>query len=271
MVMLSSYKAGTRHPGPADMPEQALNPAERFALVIPALREAENLRGLLMRVRTALALLEISYEILVVDDDSNDGTEEIVASITDEDPRVRLLVRREARGLSGAILHGWQHSDGTILGVMDADGQHPPELLTELMEAILHGGDLAIASRFAEGGSGTGWNPLRRFISAAATWITHPLQRSSLRVRDPLSGFFLVRRHCVENVSFQPAGFKLLLEILVRGRVERVAEVPFAFGRRRTGRSKVSVKVAWDYVVLLVRLYSGWLSRARIVQTSSWD
>jgi dolichol-phosphate mannosyltransferase len=244
------------------MPECA-PPTQKLALIIPALREAENLCGLLSRVRRALADLQIAYEILVVDDDSNDGTEEMVASIADADARVRLLVRREAKGLSGAILHGWEHTNGTILGVMDADGQHPPELLPALAEAILRGRDLAIGSRFAEGGCG-GWNPMRRIISVVAIWAAYPLQRCSLRVKDPLSGFFLVRRQCVENVSFQPAGFKLLLEILVRGRIETVEEVPFAFGRRRTGRSKVSVKVGWDYVVLLARLYSWWLGRVRI-------
>jgi dolichol-phosphate mannosyltransferase len=239
---------------------------EKLALVLPSLREAENLRELLDRVRAALASVEIPCEILVVDDDSRDGTREIVAAIAREDARVRLLERREARGLSGAILHGWQRTDASILGVMDADGQHPAERVPALLAAIQDGRDLAIASRYARGGSGWGWNPIRWLISAAAIWVARPLEPRCLEVSDPLSGFFLVRRRCVENVLFQTTGFKLLLEILVRGRIESVEEVPIAFGKRRAGRSKASPKVAWDYLLLLIRLYAAKCRMIRVAR-----
>ncbi len=97
---------------------------EKLALVIPTLCEAENIGGLLQNVQSVLNPLRIRYEILVVDDDSNDGTGDVVAAIANHDPRVRLLVRKGQRGLSGAILHGWQNTDATIVGVMDADLQH---------------------------------------------------------------------------------------------------------------------------------------------------
>jgi len=132
--------------------------------VIPTLREVECLESLLGQIRTELDRLELCYEILVVDDDSRDGTEELVNSISGDDPRVRLLVRRGERGLSGAILHGWQNTDATILGVMDADCQHPPELLPRLLEPMVSGCDLAIGSRYAHGGEIGAWNPIRRLI-----------------------------------------------------------------------------------------------------------
>ncbi len=235
----------------------------KLALAIPTLNEGENIRRVLDRVRSVLDLVGVRYEILVVDDDSRDGTAEIVTAVTQEDPRVRLLVRKGQRGLSGAILYGWQHTDAGILGVMDADLQHPPELLPELLSAIFTGKDLVIGSRYTAGGGLGEWSRVRRLLSAAAVWVTWPLQKAGLRARDPMSGFFLVRRDCVSRVRFQESGFKLLLEILVRARIRSVEEVPFAFGQRYRGASKASFKVACDYARLLVRLYAGRLSLRR--------
>lgn len=230
---------------------------EKLALVIPTLCEAGNIGGLLDHVRSVLDPLEISYEILVVDDDSPDGTGAQVSAIAREDPRVRLLVRKGQRGLSGAILYGWQHSDAAILGVMDADLQHPPELLPQLLAAIHDGRDIAIGSRYIPGGGVGGWNPVRKLFSAAAIWATWPLQKPRLRAKDPMSGFFLVRRRCLDQILFQPTGFKLLLEILVRGRIQSLEEVPYSFGSRYRGASKADFKVGWDYALLLARLYAG--------------
>ncbi len=228
---------------------------DKLALVIPTLREADNLRTLLAKTQSALDASGVPYEILIVDDDSCDGTEELVNAITQVDPRVRLLVRKGERGLSGAILHGWQCTDAAILGVMDADLQHPPELIPSLIAGLIKGNDLVIGSRYAHGGGIGAWNPIRKLISAAAVWVTYPLQRSYIRAHDPMSGFFFVRRKCVENVLFQPTGFKLLLEILVRGHIASVDEIPFEFGRRSAGCSKANLKVAWEYLRLLIRLY----------------
>jgi dolichol-phosphate mannosyltransferase len=229
---------------------------EKLALTIPTLREAENLPVLLSRARAALDSSGIDYEVLIVDDDSRDGTEEIVTKIAQEDPRVRLLVRKGERGLSGAILYGWRNTDASILGVMDADLQHPPELLPKLVASILAGKDLAIGSRYTEGGDTGDWNIVRRLLSAAAVWATLPIQHHGLRAHDPMTGYFLVRRSSVEGVAFQKSGFKLLLEVLVRARLRSIEEVPFAFGLRSRGASKANSKVALHYAKLLARLYA---------------
>lgn len=242
----------------------------KLALVIPTLCEAENIARVLGMVRAALDPLEIDYEIIVVDDDSRDGTSEVVSRIAAEDERVRLIVRTGERGLSGAVLDGWRATDAPVLGVMDADLQHPPELLRELYAAIAEGRDLAIGSRYTPGGGLGGWHPLRKLLSAAAVWATLPLQRRKLRARDPMSGFFLVRRAAVNQIEFQRAGFKLLLEILVRARLGTMQEVPFVFGSRYRGASKANFKVAWDYGKLLARLYA-WkvgLGRSRAVSAN---
>ncbi len=229
---------------------------EKLALVIPTLREEENIGGLLRHVRTVLDPLNFPYEILVVDDDSPDRTGAVVSAIAREDPRFRLLVRKGQRGLSGAILYGWQNTDAAILGVMDADLQHPPELLPQLLSAIRNGRDIAIGSRYIPGGGAGGLNPVRKLLSTIAVWATWPIQRAGVRAHDPMTGFFLVRRASIDGIAFQPTGFKLLLEILVRGRLRSIAEVPLAFGSRHSGASKANFKVGWDYAKLLARLYA---------------
>jgi dolichol-phosphate mannosyltransferase len=244
-------------------PGQPKSTHDKLALTIPTLREAENIGGVLDHVRSVLDPLGIPYEILVVDDDSRDGTAEIVSEIARQDARVRLLVRHGERGLSGAILYGWQNSNAPILGVMDADLQHPPELLPALIGSIKAGHDLVIGSRYIAGGRLGDWNPMRKLLSAAAVWVTWPIQRSGLFAKDPMSGFFLVRRECVEQVPFQRTGFKLLLEILVRGHIRSIEEIPLAFGQRYRGASKASFKVAVDYGRLLARLYANRLGLLR--------
>ncbi len=229
---------------------------EKLALVIPTLQEAGNLPQLLRRVLAALDCVELQAEVIVVDDDSRDGTVEIIEEMRRKDGRVRVIVREGQRGLAGAILHGWHNSDATMLGVMDADLQHPPEMLPQLIEAMLAGADMAVGSRYQAGGSTGDWNAARRMVSNSATWLTKPLLPRKLRVHDPMSGFFLVRRRCIEGLQLQTTGFKLLLEILVRAKMDRVAEVPFSFGVRQAGKSKADFSVATEYARLLFRLYA---------------
>ena len=229
---------------------------KKFTLVIPTLNEAGNIPSLLHRVQSSLDEQELNYEILIVDDDSQDGTSSLVERYSTQDPRVRLLVRKGQRGLAGAVIYGWQHCDGDLLGVMDADLQHPPETLPALLRAIENGADIAIGSRYATGENCVGnWNKLRQWISRCGTWVTLPLQRKKgVDVKDPLSGFFVVRRECVEGLDLQPYGFKILLEILVKARLRKATEVPFQFATRHAGKSKADVRVALQYFSLLGRL-----------------
>ena len=227
----------------------------RLALVVPTLCEACNIEPLLRRVRIALDSCAIAYEVIVVDDESRDGIEERVAALSEEDPRIRLIVRRGERGLAGAVLRGWAETRADVLAVMDADLQHPPELLPALWARMQSGADLVIGSRYATGGSLGGWKAGRHLISRLSIWMTLPVQRSGLRAKDPMSGFFMVRRASIEHLTLQKSGFKILLEILARANLHRVVEVPFTFGRRHAGASKAGVRVAWDYLVLLFRLY----------------
>jgi len=232
----------------------ASHPA-RLALVIPTLQEAGNIRHLLIRTCAALDRYDDAYEVIVVDDESRDGIEEIVAAMGMDDARIRIVVRRGERGLAGAVIRGWEETEAPFLAVMDADLQHPPELLPQLWAALDAGADVVVGSRYAEGGALVGWTPSRALISKLAVWMTLPVQRSKIRAHDPMSGFFMLRRPCIEGLAFRKTGFKILLEVLARGRVGSVVEVPFAFGQRHQGCSKANLRVALDYLLLLVRLY----------------
>jgi dolichol-phosphate mannosyltransferase len=198
--------------------------------------------------------LGIEYEVIVVDDDSRDGTDAIIGEIAGADPRVRLLTRSGVRGLSGAVAYGWQNADAEVLGVMDADLQHPPELLAQLWQALQTGVDLAVASRYVSRDGRPRWSRFRHLVSQIAILLTLPLQLPAIRIHDPMSGFFMVRRRCIQGVPLQTKGFKILLEILVRGDIRSVVEIPFTFGRRHAGKSKAGLRVGVEYLALLWNL-----------------
>jgi dolichol-phosphate mannosyltransferase len=225
-----------------------------FAVVVPTLDEAGNIDKVLSELTDALSKTPYEYEIIVVDDGSTDGTADRVRDWTKRDPHIRLLSRAGERGLAGAVLYGWSQSRANLLGVIDADLQHPPELLPELLKAAEQA-DIAIASRYAQNHGTKGWNPLRAAVSRMSTLVAAPLiYKKNLRVTDPMSGFFVIHRRCIEGLTFQTTGFKLLLEILVRGRIRKAQEIPYHFGLRRAGRSKANATVALHYLHLLGRL-----------------
>ena len=228
---------------------------EKFGLVIPTLNEVGNMAPLIQRVEAALAPTGIDYELLVVDDDSTDGTPELVQQYAQTNPRIRLLRRVGQKGLAGAIIHGWNHTDANWLGVIDADLQHPPETLPALVTAMRKGSDIAVASRYASSGTVGNWNAFRHFVSRCSTMASMPLQKKNgVQVKDPMSGFFIVRRECIDGLDLTPFGFKILLEILVKGRIRNAVEVPFTFATRHSGRSKADFKVALHYFSLLGKL-----------------
>jgi dolichol-phosphate mannosyltransferase len=225
-----------------------------FAVVVPTLNEAGNIDKVLSALTDGLSETQYDYEIVVVDDGSTDGTVEQVRDWSKRDPRIRLLSRVGERGLAGAVLYGWSQSQANLLGVIDADLQHPPELLPELLKAA-EKADIAIASRYAQNHGTKGWNPLRAAVSRLSTLAAAPLiYQKHLQVTDPMSGFFVIHRRCIEGLTFQTTGFKLLLEILVRGRIRKALEVPYNFGLRHAGRSKANATVALHYLHLLGRL-----------------
>lgn len=220
----------------------------KVSVIVPTYQEKENIKPLVERIGAVLAGQD--YDIIVVDDSSPDGTAEAAASLANSHP-VRVIKREGVRGLGTAILEGFRNAKGDMMGVIDADLQHPPEALPGLVAALESGADIAIASRYVRSGRIEGWPFLRRLVSKGAILLARPLTK----VRDPMSGYFMVTRGVVEGKSFSPKGYKLLLEILVKGSYHRVKEVPYTFGSRQAGKSKLNSVEYVRYLRLLLDLY----------------
>ncbi|WP_026732452.1 glycosyltransferase [Fischerella sp. PCC 9605] len=236
-----------------------------FSLVIPTYNEAGNIKAIIRILSTLLdESIPGEYELIVVDDDSPDGTWEVAQSLMLEYPQLRVMRRQDERGLSSAVIRGWQVARGDVLGVIDGDLQHPPHVLLRLLYAIQKGADLAVASRHVEGGGVSSWSFIRRFLSRGAQLLGLIILPNVLgRVSDPMSGYFIVRRNCIVNVTLNPVGYKVLLEVIGRGQVKQIAEVGYVFCERKEGESKVTWKQYLDYIhhLLRLRLSTGYIGR----------
>ncbi|MBD2611014.1 sulfonate ABC transporter permease [Nostoc linckia z18] len=227
-----------------------------LSLVIPTYKERDNIRKIVSVLSEILdESIPGNYELIVVDDDSPDMTWEIAQSLTTEYPQLRVMRRQHERGLSSAVIRGWQAARGSVLGVIDGDLQHPPEVLIELLRNIEQGADLAVASRHVEGGGVSSWSVARRFLSRGAQLLGLIILPGVLgRVSDPMSGYFMVRRSAIANAILNPVGYKILLEVIGRGKVNKVDEVGYVFCERKEGESKVTWKQYVDYIHHLIRL-----------------
>lgn len=222
-------------------------------IIVPTLNEAENIETLVRRVLDAARAFRA--EVVVVDDGSEDGTRDLVRALGEVLP-VRLLARDGARdGLAGAVLAGARVGRGGVAVVIDADLSHPPERLPDLIRPVREGAyDMVIGSRYARGGSTPGWPVLRRIMSRCASALAWPLTD----VQDALGGFFCVRRERLVAIPPDASGFKIALEVLVRGGdALRVLEVPIAFVDRTKGQSKMGSRVILTYFRRVLAL-SGW-------------
>ena len=240
------------------VPAQAPGPEPRLrlSLVVPTFKERENLAALVAQL-TALLDPELGddYEIVIVDDASPDRTWELASELAATYPKLRVIRREHERGLSTAVIRGWQIARGDVLAVIDGDLQHPPEITVELWRAILNGADLAVASRHVPGGGVSDWSLARRLLSRGAQAIGLALLPGVLgRVSDPMSGYFMVRREAIAGAVLHPLGYKILVEVIGRGNVRAVTEVGYVFRERHEGQSKVTWRVYRDYLRHLARL-----------------
>ncbi len=256
---VSNEMAGGLSPVPAGELVVGPLPAHgqvEFSLVVPTRNESHNLAELIARLTPAIASeVGDSYEIIVVDDDSPDRTWQVAAAMAASDAHVVALRRMDERGLATAVVRGWQVARGKLLGVIDADLQHPPEVTARLIAAMRAGADLAVASREADGGGVSDWSLLRLLISRGSRALGKLLLPGVLGlVSDPMTGFFVIRRTAIQDLLLAPCGYKILVEVLVRSRIQSIVEVGYVFRSRQRDQSKASLQVFVDYVHHLFRL-----------------
>ncbi len=227
-------------------------PAPELSIVVPTFNERENIPRLVATLKAALP--DIAWELIVVDDNSPDGTSETTKQIAAADSRIRCIRRVGRRGLAGACLEGILASQARYVAVMDGDLQHDERLLLPMLQLLRREAvNMVVATRYADGGSATVLSSQRAWGSRLATRLAHRLLK--LELSDPMSGFFMLRRELVEEIAprLSTQGFKILLDIVVTaGDSLRISELPFTFRQRLYGESKLDAGVALEYVGLLL-------------------
>jgi dolichol-phosphate mannosyltransferase len=224
-----------------------------LTVVVPTYKEADNIEPLVERIFKATATAQLSAELIIVDDDSRDGTEEQCARLS-RSHNVRLITRRGERGRATAVLLGLRQAKGRFLLSMDADLSHPPESIPDFVRALEGGADFVLGSRYVPGaGIEEGWGLFRWMNSRIAKLLARPLAA----VCDPLSGYFAMPRSAfLRSSDLSPLGYELTLELLVKSHPNTVVELPIYFSNRAAGKSKLSLRVQLQYLEHLRRLYT---------------
>lgn len=224
----------------------------QLSIVVPTYCEVDNIAALTRRIFEATRSADITAELILVDDNSQDGSAELVESLKGDYP-VQIKVREGERGLSTAVLHGFAQARAEILLVMDADLSHPPDKIPDLFGAIDNNeADFVFGSRYVAGGQTTDWSFFRKLNSWVATLLAKPLTTAT----DPMAGFFCLRRQTWQQAAhLNPLGYKIGLELLIKGRCKIVKDVPIVFADRHAGESKLTFRQQLLYLVHLKRLY----------------
>jgi dolichol-phosphate mannosyltransferase len=220
-------------------------------MVLPTYNERDRLGELVNALFVECAAHRIQLELVVVDDNSPDGTGAVADELA-RTHRIRVIHRAGKLGLGTAVVAGFQVASADVVGVMDADFSHPPSLVPRMLATFrTTGADLVVASRYIPGGSTPDWPFRRRLLSRAACLLARPLSP----VRDAASGFFLIRREIARGTAIKAGGFKICLELIVRSGATRLVELPYRFDDRELGESKMSLREAAGYLVQLRDLY----------------
>jgi dolichol-phosphate mannosyltransferase len=245
-----------------DAPRPKSHPT--LSVVVPTYRESANVSVLFERIKAVLEGLP--WEMIVVDDDSPDGTSEIAFALASSDPRMRCVRRISRAGLAGAVVEGWMSSSADLVAVIDGDLQHDETILPKMYWALAAGqGNLAIGTRIADDHAG-GLSPARQKLSDLGAWFFRRI--AGARVTDPMSGYFMIRREIVSRLAprLSPDGFKILVDVILSAGEElKIIEAPYRFRKRVAGESKLTPLVALDFLGLVAHHASRGLLPIRFV------
>lgn len=230
-----------------------------LSIVIPTYNEKDNIQKLIQQVQSEFKTNSIKGEIIVVDDNSPDGTGEILENLKKKIKNLKIIHRKGKLGLSSAVLGGWKIANGRVLGVMDADLSHPAEKIPEMYKIIKKKeADFVIGSRYIKGGDIRGWGIKRKIMSKIATLFAKPFTK----VKDPMSGFFMIKKECIEKKEFNSRGFKILLELILKAKYKNIKETPIVFINRTEGKSKAESR---EILYYLKNLLGYWKYRRKVI------
>jgi len=244
-----------------------MDPPPDLTVIIPTYKEGENIEAIIRAVQAVLAKAGIRGEILVVDDSSPDGTIPAVRALEAVFPNVRLVVRTSDPGLSQSVVEGFSLARAPVFLVIDADFSHPPDLIPRFLDEIRDGADVVIGSRYMKGGGIEEWPFSRCIISSGATLLGRILFPD---ITDPVSGFFAVKKEVVTGAPLTPRGYKVLMEVLGKGRWKHAREIPFVFRERRAGSSKLRTRTILDYLRQVLEIFHYALSHREGEAWEEW-
>ena len=226
-----------------------------ISIVIPTYNEANTIAEVIEQISLNFKDSGTPLEFIVVDDSSTDNTVKAAESLK-EKCNVKVIVRKNERGLATAVIRGFREASGRLFAVIDGDMQHPPDVIPRLFRHLTeHNADMAVASRKVAGGGTSNWEYHRAVISTAATVIAKLFLPITLRnIRDATTGCFIFKRECVDLSKLSPLGFKIFLEVLARGKFGKTVEVPYIFNQRSKGVSKMTFKQDALFLLHLMKI-----------------
>jgi len=218
-----------------------------ISIILPTYNERENLKKIVTEI---FSTVKNGTEVIVVDDNSPDGTGDLAEELAKK-YNLKVIHRPKRLGLSPAVIEGFKIAKGSIIGVMDADLSHPSDLIPQMISLLKNdAADIIIVSWYSSGGSVETWSSFRKLISQGATFLAKCL----VDVQDPMSGFFFMKKGVIKNIALNSKGYKILLEILVKGNCQKVIEIPYTFRGRDVGKSKLNTKEYLKYLNDLSKL-----------------
>jgi len=239
--------------------KESMRESKKITVIIPTYNETDNLPILVGSIFDVFEENLFRGEIIIVDDNSPDGTGRIADELSFRNNNIRVIHRKGKEGLSSAVMEGFRYATGEIIGVMDADLSHPTDVIPKLVLPIINGeSEFSIASRYLKKEEIEKWPLIRKITSRGATILARPLTNIS----DPMSGFFFFKKNILDGVTLSPIGYKIMLEIVVKGKYQKIKEIPYIFRDRYKGVSKLNWMEHGNYLVHLAKLYVYVLKKA---------